>query len=235
MHISLITLFPEAFSAISAGITGRALKEGIVTTSFWNPRTYADNPNGYIDDRPYGGGPGMVMQAPPIQQAIRAAVANQQGKALRIYLSPTGEPLNQRRLDQIATHDHLVLLCGRYEGIDQRDIDSDIDLEISIGDIVLSGGELPAMVLMDALIRQQPGALGDEDSYREDSFYHGLLDHPHYTRPKRVENQTVPDILLSGDHAKITEWRRKTSETLTKMRRPDLWDAYTKQKAEESK
>lgn len=235
MHFSLITLFPECFNALRHGITGRALDTAIVTTSYWNPRTYADNTHGHIDDRPYGGGPGMVMQAPPIQKAIRAAVANNPASTLRIHLSPTGQPINQQMLHHLASYDHLVLLCGRYEGIDQRAIDSDIDLDISIGDVVLSGGELPAMVLMDALIRQQPGALGDDNSYREDSFYHGLLDHPHYSRPKTVENQTVPDILLSGDHAKITDWRRKASETLTKLRRPDMWAAHLKHQSEENK
>lgn len=226
MHFSIVTLFPDFFSALDYGIVGRAFQKKLATLSLWNPRDYSDRPHGYVDDTPYGGGPGMVLQAPPLQRAIRAAHHAAPHPSLRIYLSPTGIPLNQTHLTKLQKYNHLTLLCGRYEGIDQRVIDSDIDQEYSIGDYVISGGEPAALVLIDALIRQHPDALGDSDSAVQDSFYQGLLDHPHYTRPKTVENCTVPDILLSGDHSQIAHWRQKQAETITQKRRPDLWQAY---------
>lgn len=223
-----ITLFPEMFAALTAsGITRKALEEGRWSFTAWNPRDYADNVWRSVDDRPYGGGPGMVMQPGPLEKAILAAKARQQraGKAGSrvIYLSPQGRPLTHQRVMELATGDEgLILLCGRYEGVDERLIERCVDEEISIGDFVLSGGELPAMVLMDAVIRQLPGVLGDAASAVEDSFVAGLLDCPHYTRPEVYQGQGVPEVLLSGNHARIRRWRLKESLARTRKRRPEL-------------
>ena len=223
-----VTLFPEMFAAVTAcGITRRALEEGRWVWRGWNPRDFADNAWRRVDDRPFGGGPGMVMQPGPLEKAIEAARAGQREagatKSRVIYLSPQGAPLTHERVMQLATGDEgLILLCGRYEGIDERLIERCVDEEVSIGDFVLSGGELPAMVLIDAVVRQLPGVLGDAASAVEDSFVTGLLDCPHYTRPEMYAGQGVPEVLLSGDHKRIRRWRLKQSLARTRKRRPDL-------------
>lgn len=223
----VLTLFPEMFSALSQfGITGRARDRALYEIHCWNPRDFTEDRHRTVDDRPYGGGPGMVMLPGPLEKAIASAKARQLesvGAAGRvIYLSPQGQPLDHRKVCQLMAEPSLILLCGRYEGVDQRLIDRCVDEEISLGDFVLSGGELPAMVLLDALIRQLPGALNDEDSAVEDSFVDGLLDCPHYTRPVEYHGVSVPDVLLSGNHAEIRRWRLQQSLGRTEQRRPDL-------------
>ena len=222
MHMQAITLFPEMFTALTgSGITGRAYKHGKWQFTAINPRQYADNPLGYIDDRPFGGGPGMIMMAPPLQSAINAAKETcPQGKL--IYMSPQGKPLTHAQVANLANEPALIVLCGRYEGIDERILSGNNITEISIGDFVVSGGELPAMMLMDAVIRLLPGILGDERSAVEDSFVNGLLDCPHYTRPVEFCQQAVPDVLRSGNHALIAQWRLTQSLKRTLTRRPDL-------------
>jgi tRNA (guanine37-N1)-methyltransferase len=223
-----VTIFPEMFAALTQyGITRRALEEGRWDFQAWNPRDFADNAYRTVDDRPYGGGPGMLMMPAPLERAIAAAKARQAARGCEggrvIYLSPQGRALTHRRVMQLAQDGQgLVLLCGRYEGIDERLIGRCVDEEISIGDFVLSGGELPAMALIDAVVRQLPGALGDAASAVEDSFVDGLLDCPHYTRPEVYEGIPVPDVLLSGDHKRIRRWRLKQSLARTWKRRPEL-------------
>lgn len=233
----VITLFPEMFSALSGfGITGRAQERGLYELNCWNPRDFAEDRHRTVDDRPYGGGPGMVMLPLPLEKSIVAAKARQNasvgaaGKV--IYLSPQGRPLDHRRVLELVAEPAVILLCGRYEGVDQRLIERCVDEEISLGDFVLSGGELPAMVLLDAMIRQLPGALNDEDSAVEDSFVDGLLDCPHYTRPVVYEGMAVPDVLLSGNHAEIRRWRLQQSLGQTRLRRPDLLVGRTLSKEE---
>ena len=233
----VVTLFPEMFSALSGfGITGRARERGLYELNCWNPRDFAEDRHRTVDDRPYGGGPGMVMLPLPLEKSIAAAKARQAtsvgapGKV--IYLSPQGRPLDHRRVLELVAEPAVVLLCGRYEGVDQRLIERCVDEEISLGDFVLSGGELPAMVLLDAMIRQLPGALNDEDSAVEDSFVDGLLDCPHYTRPVVYEGMAVPDVLLSGNHAEIRRWRLQQSLGQTRLRRPDLLVGRTLSKEE---
>lgn len=223
----VITLFPEMFSALTgSGITRRAVDRGLYTLGLHNPRDCTTDPHRTVDDRPYGGGPGMVMLAEPLMQSIAAARAAQQaaiGRSGRvIYLSPQGRRLAQSVVMELAAEPGLVLLCGRYEGVDQRLIDREIDEELSLGDFVLSGGELPAMVLLDAIVRQLPGALNTAGSAQEDSFADGLLDCPHYTRPEVYDNERVPEVLMSGNHAAIRRWRLKQSLGRTWQRRPDL-------------
>ena len=226
MWLGLITLFPEMFKAVSeAGITGRAVKNGLLTLASWNPRDYAEDAYRRVDDRPYGGGPGMVMLIEPLRQAIAAARAEAASLGLQptvIYLSPQGRRLDQAGVQELAAGQAYILLCGRYEGIDERLIAREVDAEWSIGDYVLSGGELPAMVLIDAVTRLLPGALGHADSAAEDSFSAGLLDCPHYTRPEQYEGEPVPAVLLSGDHAAIRRWRLTQSLARTLARRPEL-------------
>ncbi|MGB2180048.1 MAG: tRNA (guanosine(37)-N1)-methyltransferase TrmD [Porticoccaceae bacterium] len=225
MKIALITLFPEMFEALTDyGISGRAVNQGLLELSSFNPRDYTDDPHSVVDDRPYGGGPGMVMMIEPLRKAISAARDWIQGEPLVVYLSPQGKVLQQTAVNQFATHQSLILIAGRYEGIDERLIELEVDQEWSIGDYVLSGGELPAMVFIDALIRQLPGALGHKDSASQDSFAEGILDCPHYTRPDTYEGLDVPEVLLSGNHEKIRQWRLKQSLLRTKQRRPDLLD-----------
>lgn len=224
----VVTLFPEMFSALTdSGISRRARERSLYRLQCWNPRDYAHDVHRTVDDRPYGGGPGMVMQAPPLEAAITAAGEAQRvtlGAAGRvIYLSPQGRPLDHRKVMELVEAPALTLLCGRYEGVDQRLIDRCVDEEISLGDFVLSGGELPAMVLLDAIIRQLPGALNAADSAVEDSFVDGLLDCPHYTRPEvDAHGQAVPPVLLSGNHAEIRRWRLKMALGRTWQRRPEL-------------
>ena len=228
IRFDCISIFPEMFAAVTeSGITRRALEEQRWVWQGWNPRDFAENAWRRVDDRPFGGGPGMVMQPGPLEKAIAAAKLKQRevglAKSLVIYLSPQGAPLTHERVMQLATGDEgLILLCGRYEGIDERLIERCVDEEISIGDFVLSGGELPAMALIDAVVRQLPGVLGDAASAVEDSFVSGLLDCPHYTRPEIYAGGRVPDVLLSGHHAEIRRWRLKASLARTRARRPDL-------------
>lgn len=233
----VITLFPEMFAALTgSGITRRAMDRGLYALGFHNPRDFTHDPHRTVDDRPYGGGPGMVMLAEPLMQSIAAARLAQQastGTTGRvIYLSPQGRRLDQAVVLELAAQPGLVLLCGRYEGVDQRLIDRAVDEEVSLGDFVLSGGELPAMVLLDAIVRQLPGALNTADSALEDSFADGLLDCPHYTRPEVYEDERVPDVLLSGNHAAIRRWRLKQSLGRTWLRRPDLLAARQLSKTE---
>jgi tRNA (guanine37-N1)-methyltransferase len=223
----VVTLFPEMFEAISRhGVTGRAVDQGRVELEFWNPRDYATDRHRTVDDRPYGGGPGMLMKVDTLRAAIAAArerLARVAGVPPRvIYLSPQGRRLDQRGVQELVAGPPLVVVAGRYEGIDERLVESDIDEEWSIGDYVLSGGELPAMVLIDAAARLVPGVLGHRDSAVEDSFNAGLLDCPHYTRPEEIDGRRVPDVLLSGDHGAIRRWRLKQSLGRTWLRRPDL-------------
>jgi tRNA (guanine37-N1)-methyltransferase len=222
MRIDVISIFPQMFEAITGdGITGRAVREEILTLRVWNPREYAENSYRRVDERPYGGGPGMVMQPEPLARTIRAArETNPQAKV--IYLSPQGRRLDHAGVMELATRSGMILLCGRYEGVDERLLEVEVDEEWSVGDYVLSGGELAAMVLIDAAARQLPGVLGDENSAEQDSFVAGLLDCPHYTRPEEYAGMRVPEVLLSGDHEKIRRWRLKQQLGRTWLRRPDL-------------
>ena len=228
IRFDCVTIFPEMFVAVTqSGITRRALEEQRWVWQGWNPRDFAENAWRRVDDRPFGGGPGMLMRPGPLERTIEAAKVQQHlaglSKSRVIYLSPQGRPLTHERVMQLATGEEgLILLCGRYEGIDERLIERCVDEEISIGDFVLSGGELPAMALIDAVVRQLPGVLGDAASAVEDSFVTGLLDCPHYTRPEEYAGQRVPDVLLSGDHKRIRSWRLKQSLVRTRKRRPDL-------------
>ncbi len=224
-RVGVVTLFPEMLRAVTAyGVSGRAFDSGLITVNAWNPRDYATDRHRSVDDRPYGGGPGMVMMVGPLRAAIQAARAAL-SPSLVVYMTPQGRRLDHPAVRRFAQRTPLLLIAGRYEGIDQRLIDTETDEEWSIGDYVLSGGELAAMVLIDALVRLIPGALGDEDSAQQDSFTDGLLDCPHYTRPEDVDGQRVPDVLLSGNHAEIERWRRKQSLGQTWLRRPDLLQA----------
>ena len=226
MRIDVITLFPELFSAhLVHGVTRRAFEPGRVDVHLWPLRDFGDPPHARVDDRPYGGGPGMVLLVEPLERAlaaIRAARAEVEPAPL-VSFSPAGALLRQATVAQFAAGPGAILLCARYEGVDQRFIDAHVDIELSIGDYVLSGGELPALVVLDALARLQPGVLGDARSHQQDSFSAGLLDCPHFSRPERLpEAAAVPDVLLSGNHAAIEAWRRQQSLALTADRRPDL-------------
>lgn len=222
MRFDVISLFPELFEiATRHGVTGRAVQRGIVNLALWNPRDYTTDRHRTVDDRPYGGGPGMVMLVKPLRDAIRAARAEAPASRV-IYLSPQGRRLDQAAVMEFAKRPGVILVAGRYEGIDQRVIDSEIDEEWSIGDYVLSGGELAAMVMMDAVIRVLPGVLGHEQSAEQDSFMAGLLDHPHYTRPEEIDGATVPAVLVQGDHEAIRRWRLKQALGRTWLERPDL-------------
>jgi tRNA (guanine37-N1)-methyltransferase len=236
MIIDVITLFPETFAAITAhGITARAFEKKIVDLRCWNPRDFTTDNHKTVDDRPYGGGPGMVMLAEPLEQAITAVKKKQSEQGLKpkiIHLSPSGQRLTHQKVLELSQLESFVLLTSRYEGIDQRLLDAHVDEEISIGDYVLSGGELPAMVLMDAVIRLLPGVLGDAASAEQDSFVNGLLDCQHYTRPEVYKDETVPEVLLSGNHEKIRQWRLKQSLALTRAKRPDLLAARSLTKEE---
>ena len=234
VRFDAVTLFPAMFEAVSAlGVTGRACESGIWSMHCWNPRDFTDNPYRAIDDRPYGGGPGMLMIPAPLEAAIGAAKAAHGDAGLTsrvIYLSPQGKTLDHAGVlclrDRMQGGQGVVLLCGRYEGIDERVIARHVDEEVSIGDYVLSGGELAAMVLIDALVRQLPGVLGHDASALEESYAAGLLDCPHYTRPEEHLGARVPEVLLSGDHRKIARWRLKQSLVRTRARRPELFAAW---------
>ena len=222
MRVDVITLFPEMFNALTDhGITRRAVENGILDMHYWNPRDFTEDKHRTVDDRPYGGGPGMVMMAEPLSRAIKQARAAQ-ADAKVIYLSPQGKQLDHQAVEGLSKRNGLILLTGRYEGIDERLVQQEVDEEWSIGDYVISGGELAAMVLVDAVTRQLPGALGDQDSAAEDSFVEGLLDTAHYTRPEVWNDLAVPEVLLSGDHAAIRRWRLKQALGRTWQRRPEL-------------
>lgn len=222
MRFDVITLFPDMIqAALREGVVGRAVQDGRVAVHCWNPRDFSADRHRRVDDRPFGGGPGMVMQAAPLYAAMMAAKA-EQPQAQVLYLSPQGRRLDQAAVREMASGTDLILLAGRYEAVDERLIERAVDAQWSIGDYVLSGGELPALVLIDAVSRLLPGVLGHEDSAGEDSFSAGLLDCPHYTRPECWDGLPVPEVLLSGDHARIARWRRQQSLGRTWQRRPDL-------------
>lgn len=222
MYLHFVSIFPELITHwFSQGVVGRAVDKGIVRTAYWNPREYSDDRFGRVDDRPFGGGPGMVMQYEPLKRIYDAM--NEVGdRPLHVYLSPQGEPFHHDWAAALAQKPALALWCGRYEGVDQRFIDECVDVEISLGDFVLSGGEIAAAVVSDAVIRLLPGVLGDADSAREDSFQQKLLDHPHYTRPENAGRIRAPEILLSGNHARIAKWRLKQALGRTFLHRPDI-------------
>ena len=227
MQFDVVTLFPEMFAALTqSGVTRRAFEQGKCGLSLWNPRDFTTDNHRTVDDRPYGGGPGMVMMAKPLEATIHAAKQRQQDLGLAaprvVFMSPQGRALTHERVTQLKAEPGLVILCGRYEAVDQRLLDRCVDEEISVGDFVLSGGELPAMALMDAVIRLLPGVLNTEASAVEDSFVNGLLDSPHYTRPEMYEGASVPPVLMGGNHAEIVKWRRQRMLEATAKKRPDL-------------
>lgn len=223
MQVAVVTLFPQMFEAIERwGITSRAIERGILELVCFNPRDFAKDRHRSVDDRPYGGGPGMVMMVQPLRDAILAARARLGGDTRTVCLSPQGRPLDQAVVAELAGRERLILICGRYEGIDERLLQTEVDEELSVGDFVLSGGEVPAMLVVEAMTRLLPGALGHEESAANDSFASGLLDCPHYTRPEVSEGRAVPSVLLSGDHGAIRRWRMKQALGRTWQRRPDL-------------
>ncbi|MGO4379863.1 tRNA (guanosine(37)-N1)-methyltransferase TrmD [Pseudoduganella sp. RAF53_2] len=227
MQFDVITLFPEMFAALTqSGVTRRAFEQKKWGLSLWNPRDFTTDNHRTVDDRPYGGGPGMVMLAKPLEATINAAKQRQVVSGLPeprvVFMSPQGKQLTHERVMQLKQEPGLVVLCGRYEAVDQRLLDRCIDEEVSLGDFVLSGGELPAMALMDAVVRQLPGVLNTDASAVEDSFVNGLLDSPHYTRPEVYEGESVPPVLLGGNHAEIEKWRRERMLEATARKRPDL-------------
>ena len=221
MRFDIITLFPEMFSAIKEeGVIARAIKKSIISIEEWQLRDFSENKYKNVDDKAYGGGAGMVMQVKPIRDCIKK-IKEQEPKTKVIYLSPQGEPLNQNLVEKLSSFESLTLLCGRYEGVDERVIENDVDLEVSIGDYVISGGELAAMVLIDSVSRRLPNVLGNKDSLN-DSFVNNLLDYPHYTRPESIDGDIVPEVLLSGNQAKIDAWRLEQAKHKTRQKRPDL-------------
>jgi tRNA (guanine37-N1)-methyltransferase len=229
MQFDVISLFPEMFAALTqSGVTRRAFEQQRWNLTAWNPRDATTDRHRTVDDRPYGGGPGMVMMAKPLEATIAAAKQRQVDLGLPVprvvFMSPQGKPLTHERVMQLKDEPGLIVLCGRYEAVDQRLLDRCVDEEISLGDFVLSGGELPAMALMDAVVRQLPGVLGDDASAIEDSFVNGLLDSPHYTRPEVYEDVPVPPVLMGGNHAEIMKWRRQRMLEATMKKRPDLLD-----------
>ena len=228
MWIGVVSLFPEMFKAVTDyGISRRAVENGLLTLEVWNPREFTEDKHRTVDDKPYGGGPGMLMKVQPLKDAINAAKSKAQAQCPVIYLSPQGKPLEQADLASLAMLPEVILVAGRYEGIDERLIESVIDMEVSIGDFVASGGELPAMLLIDGVTRLLPGAVGDADSVEQDSFSNGLLDYPQYTRPETEDGLTVPEVLMSGDHGQIARWRKMQSLGRTYIKRPDLITART--------
>jgi tRNA (guanine37-N1)-methyltransferase len=223
MHFDVVTLFPEMVTmAAGYGVTGRALERGIVSLAVWNPRNYTRDRHRTVDDRPYGGGPGMVMKYQPLHDAVNEARQAGLETTKVVYLSPQGKPITQDLLSEASDLSQLVLVAGRYEGIDERFVELDCDDEWSIGDYVISGGELAALIVIDGITRLLPGVLGDEESAQQDSHMNGLLDFPHFTRPEQLEESSVPEILMSGNHADINRWRMKQALGRTWQRRPDL-------------
>jgi tRNA (guanine37-N1)-methyltransferase len=228
MWIGVVSLFPEMFKAVTDyGISRRAVENGLLTLEVWNPLEFTEDKHRTVDDKPYGGGPGMLMKVQPLKDAINAAKSKAEAQCPVIYLSPQGKPLEQADLASLAMLPEVILVAGRYEGIDERLIESAIDMEVSIGDFVASGGELPAMLLIDGVTRLLPGAVGDADSVEQDSFSNGLLDYPQYTRPETEDGLTVPEVLMSGDHGQIARWRKMQSLGRTYIKRPDLITART--------
>ncbi len=222
MWIDLITLFPRMFKTLEYGITGRAIHNRLINLNYWNPRDYTKDWHRTVDDRPYGGGPGMVMKAEPVADAIAAAKSARNGRGHVIQMSPQGKRMTQQDIMHLASYQNIIIVASRYEGVDERLIDSHVNEQWSIGDYVLSGGEIPAMALVDAMCRLLPGALGNEQSALQDSFAAGLLDHPHYTRPELLNGESVPEVLLSGNHQAIARWRLKMALGRTWQRRPDM-------------
>jgi len=224
VRFDVLTLFPELFAPhFTHGVTRRAFESGQVEVKLWQVRDFADNSYRRVDDRPYGGGPGMVMLVEPLERALAAVRAERGDKVPLVHFTPTGKRIDQNLVREFAAGPGAVLVCGRYEGIDQRFLDRHVDLELSLGDFVLSGGELPALALLDGVARLQDGVLGDVQSHQQDSFSEGLLDCPHYSRPEALEgSDEVPPVLLSGHHADIARWRREQSLAITARRRPDL-------------
>jgi len=221
MIFNVLTLFPEMFEGfLKASIIGRSIENNLLDVNLINIRDFSEDKHKSVDDAPYGGGPGMVMTPQPLRDAIQSVDKNSH----IVFLTPKGQPLDQKKVIDLSNQENITLICGHYEGIDQRIIDTYIDEEISIGDYVLTGGELGAMVVVDSITRLLPGVLGDEDSYKEDSHYNGLLDHPHYTRPQSFDGKEVPKVLLSGHHEKIEQWRLEQSIINTFKKRPDLID-----------
>lgn len=229
MRVDVVSLFPDFVAGCASfGVVGRAVERGLLSVNGWNPRDYAEGNYRRVDDRPFGGGPGMVMMIDPLRAAIRAARAADPAPARLVYLSPQGRPLDQPTVRELASRERLFLLCGRYEGVDERLVRAEVDEELSIGDYVLSGGELAAAVVIDAVARLQEGALNDAESAAQDSFdADGLLDCPHYTKPASHELGDVPDVLLSGNHAEIDRWRRQQALLRTWQRRPELLEKAT--------
>jgi tRNA (guanine37-N1)-methyltransferase len=224
MHFDILTIFPEMVlnSAIN-GVTGRAIKNGLVKLSVWNPREYTSDKHKAVDGRPYGGGPGMVMKYQPLKDALDDAKYSIDAKHVKVvYLSPQGKPITQQLLNENAELEQLILVAGRYEGVDERFIATECQEEWSLGDFVISGGELAALVVVDAISRLLPGVLGDKDSAQQDSYMNGVLDYPHYTRPEIIDKEQVPAVLLGGNHKKIKQWRLKQSLGYTWLKRPDL-------------
>ncbi len=230
MRIDVLTLFPEFFEVLKNwSIIGRALQQGIFSLNTVNIRDFSKDKHKRVDDYPFGGGPGMVMKPEPIYDAISSVKTD---KSLTIFLSPQGKVLNQELANRLSKESHLILLCGHYEGVDNRIIENYIDMEVSIGDYVLTGGEIPAMVLIDSVVRLLPGTLSSEESYMEESHYDGLLEYPQYTRPRVFNGLPVPEILLSGDHEKIREWRKYQALKNTFLKRPDLLEKRKLSKSE---
>ena len=228
LHLGVISLIPELFASMQYGVTGRAIEQGLAKVDYWNPREWTNRPYRQVDDKSYGGGPGMVMQYEPLNGAILFARSQMPSTCRTVYLSPQGKTIQQADLNRIAQEKQsLLFIAGRYEGIDERVILEHVDEEWSLGDFVLSGGELAAMVFMDALIRLLPGSLGHQASAEQDSFMNGLLDCPHYTRPEMINGMKVPEVLLSGNHRDIERWRRKQSLGQTWLKRPDLLEKLT--------
>lgn len=230
MNIDVLTLFPEMYDSMNMSMIGRAIKDGYISISYTNIRDFSNNKHNKVDDYPFGGGPGMVMKPEPIYDAIESV---KKENSRIIYLSPKGKKYNQKLADELSKEDHLVLLCGHYEGIDQRIIDNYITDEISIGDYVLTGGELASMVVIDSVTRLLPGVLASEESFTDESHYNGLLEHPQYTRPREFKNLEVPEVLLSGNHKKIEQWRKYQALKDTYLKRPDIISSYKLNKEEE--
>ncbi len=241
MHFDVVSIFPEWFTPLqTSGVVSRAFSKNLASLKLWNPRDFSSTPYKNVDDRPYGGGPGMVMMVEPLDQCLSAVQQTHShlmaGKSPVFYLSPQGSVVNQQKIKQMVSLPRVVLLCGRYEGVDERVLDRWVDEEISVGDYVLSGGEPAALVLMDAILRLVPGVLNDDLSAQQDSFSDpDLLDYSHYSRPDTYQGQDVPSVLLSGNHAQIAAWRLECAKQNTKNKRPDLWDRYLRRYPDFSK
>lgn len=231
MKFDILTLFPEMFEPLKQSIIGKAIEKQLVEINLINIRDFSKDKHKKVDDTPYGGGAGMVMRPDVVYDAYESI--NNKENAKLIYLSPQGKTLNQKKVEELSKEEHLILLCGHYEGIDQRVLNEIVDEEISIGDYVLTGGEIPAMTVVDSVSRMIDGVLSNEDSFTDESHFNGLLEYPHYTRPFEFHGAEVPDVLISGNHAKINEWRHQKSLEITKQRRPDMYEKYYNEHIEE--